>query len=425
MQPQDNDFPLNQVQSGGVGDNSTQPVLPTDNTAPLAAGTTFQPQAGGISAAAPTWQSDAVSDANQVYAQQAGPTANANPLLDGSAPNQPAAPSAEMTNEFNNATNLATVSATNSQNSDMPVSTSPQPQPQPQANTPLENASVPAETSQPQMAPKGPIEYPASQQPASQAYQPSNDPYAQQSPGLPGSESLGAAVADVNQQPQMQQPYQPGYQQPMAGSPVQAPKKSKKLVFIILGIVIGLAVIGGGVFYFLSNRTTTSTNTPSTNSNQTNTTPVVAPSSGPATPPSGYETITKQCYTFALKVPNTVPKDEACSFADSTFGQKQISKIAVETSTNDYKNIDELTSLFKQTITLEKENNIKIDGLDAVQLIYKYTDGRTYSKVFALLVGKNYQQDGKTVTSLAFTTSYQEQFDYDVTNNVIDTWRWK
>mgnify|MGYP003346216266 CR=1 FL=1 len=63
--------------------------------------------------------------------------------------------------------------------------------------------------------------------------------------------------------------------------------------------------------------------------------------------------------------------------------------------------------------------------LDGKQVIFKNTDGKTYSKIFVLIVGKNYQQEGKNVTSLALTTAYQDSFDTEVTTNVIDTWRWK
>jgi hypothetical protein len=221
----------------------------------------------------------------------------------------------------------------------------------------------------------------------------------------------------------MDQAYQPQMQQPMPSNVSQPPKKSKKWIFILLGVIIALAAIGGGVYYYLSMRKTTQT--PAVTPTPSPQTVTPTPSSDAVTPPSGYETITKQCYTFALYVPNTVPKDEACSFAESTFGNKKVSKITVETTTNEYKTVDEFLSLFKSSVTVVSENKIKLNDIESTQIIYKFTDGRTYSKIFTLLVGKSYQQDGKPVTGSALTTSYQETFDVEVTNNVIDTWRWK
>ena len=59
MQPQDNDFPMDQVQGGVAGDGANPPAhAGNDAVAPLSAGATFQPQAGGISATAPSWQND-------------------------------------------------------------------------------------------------------------------------------------------------------------------------------------------------------------------------------------------------------------------------------------------------------------------------------------------------------------------------------
>ena len=425
MQPQDNDFPLNQVQGGGMGDNNAQAGQPTDAVAPLAAGATFQPQAGGIAASAPTWHNDAINDANQVYAQSGGPDPASPAPMDQPPANPAPAPSADISNDFGNSANLASANPLTAQE----PATEPiqQTEAAPLPNAPTEGMN----SAQPQLSPKEPIQYEVPQQPmANETAHIGNDPYTQQQQGLPGSENLGAAVAYVYQQDQMQQSqvqmdqaYQPQMQQPMPSNVSQTPKKSKKWIFILLGVIIALAAIGGGVYYYLSMRKTTETPivTPTTD----NTVVTPTPTAGPATPPAGYETIAKQCYSFALYVPNTVPKDEACSFAESTFGNKKISKIAVETSTNEYKTVDEFLSLFKSSVTLVSENKIKLNDLEATQIIYKFTDGRTYSKIFTLLVGKSYQQDGKPVTGLALTTSYQETFDVEVTNNVIDTWRWQ
>lgn len=425
MQPQDNDFPIDQVQGGGMGNDATQAGQPADATAPLAAGATFQPQAGGISASAPTWHNDAINDANQVYAQPAGAAPASNAPMDQPVASPAPAPNADMTNDFNSSSNLTAANPLTAQDSIAgPAQVASEPM---QSNAPTDGMN----SAQPQLSPKEPIQYEAPQQPmANEPAHIANDPYAQQQQGLPGSENLGAAVAGVYQQDQMQQPqpqmaqaYQPEMQQPMAANVAQPPKKSKKWIFILLGVIIALAAIGGGVYYYLSMRKTTVTPAVTPATETTVVTPT--PTAGPATPPAGYETITKQCYTFALYVPNTVPQDEACSFAESTFGNKKISKISVETSTSEYKTVDEFLNLFKSSVTVVSENKIKLNDIDATQIIYKFTDGRTYSKIFTLLVGKSYQQDGKPVTGLALTTSYQESFDTEVTNNVIDTWRWK
>lgn len=403
MQPQDNDFPMDQVQGGVAGDGANPPAhAGNDAVAPLSAGATFQPQAGGISAIAPSWQNDMHNDSSQLYSQ---PDA-------GASPNNPAD---AMRTDMQNANNM--------------TEANPLMHAQQQAQQDLAGHEQTQPTGQgPQMTQKEPIQYETTQQQPNQASNNiSHDPYEQNS-NLPGSVALGEAVAGVNQQdqmpaqPVMPQAYQPEMQQQISTPPPQPPKKSKKWVFILLGIIIALGAIGGGAYYFfVTRKATTVTPTPT----QTPTpTPTPTPTSGPATPPAGYETISKQCYSFALYIPNTVPKDQACSFAESTFGNKQISKISVETSTNEYKSIDDFLGLFKSTVTLVSENKIKLNDLDATQIIYKFTDGRTYSKVFVLLVGKSYQQDGKPVTGLAVTTSYQDQFDLGVTNNVLDTWRW-
>ena len=150
--------------------------------------------------------------------------------------------------------------------------------------------------------------------------------------------------------------------------------------------------------------------------------PTVSP---PATPPEGYVTIDKQCYTFAIYDPNTVPADTVCSFEDATFGKFKTSKITVNTITDDYKNLDEFAAIVEPSITVLSKEIIKLDGSDAKQFIYKSTDGRTYSRVISLVLGKTYQQEGKAVTGTDIVTSYQEEFDKTVTKNILDTWRWK
>lgn len=446
MQPQDNDFPIDQVQGGGGL------ASPTDGQStgqePIVGGATFQPQSStSNSSAAPAWQNDAQADANAIYAQpdttMAGAPQNPPAPTTDSTPPSPS-PNDAMQTDFQNAGNLTASNPLLTSDQPEPVApipTTPEPQtvapqasPEPAPMTsPSEQAATGTAMGAPALAPKEPIQYeqpqPADQSPMNQ------DMYAQPAqPGLPGSDSLGAAVAGMGQagqdQPQMQTTDQmmPQGQMPQGTYGPPPKKKSGKLLFIILGIVVGLAIIGVGVFLFLRSRTTTTTQTPTTTNqttNTTNTTTTTTPTSGPATPPPGYATITKQCYTFALFVPNTVPQDQACTFTNSTFGQKQISKIAVSTGTIAFKTIDELTAIFKPTITVVSENKIKLDNFDATQIIYKSPDGKTYSAVFTLVVGKNYQQDGKAVTTLVLTTSYQDDFDTTVTKNVLDTWRWQ
>jgi hypothetical protein len=415
---------------------SDMPIQAPDMPAPLPGGATFQPQPQADTASAsanPGWHNDAQADANELYAQPDNTAANmqaAQPLSTETPAPMTTGPDAVQA-DFQNANNLAAgnpLVAPQQPEPIAPMPTANEPQPANEPTTPQPTPSMPeqapATDGGPQLTPAEPMQY---EQPTAAAEQaPPHDPYAQnqQQPGLPGSESLGAAVAGMGQPIQPNQPAQ----QPMpSGSYGPPPKKGKsKLIFIILGVVIGLAAIGGGVYYFLSSRKT-STQTPSTNES-TNTAPTPTPSSGPATPPTppaGYVTITKQCYTFALYNPNTVPTDQSCSFANSTFGQKQISKISVSTGTLALKTLDEATDTFKPSVTVVSETKIKLDNFDAVQIVYKGTDGLTYSAVFTLIVGKNYQQDGQPVTSLQLTTSYQDNFDKEVTANVLDTWRWQ
>jgi len=239
--------------------------------------------------------------------------------------------------------------------------------------------------------------------------------------GLPGSAQLGAAAAGMDQTA-MQNPAMDGNM----GSYGPPPKNNKKIIFIIIGAVLGVLIISAIIAVLISSRkqpAQTIDNSQSNDTNQQEQTPT--PSSGPATPPEGYVTIEKQCYTFALIQPNAVPEGDACTFKRSTFGQKATSIIGVDTTTDSYKTLDEYLEIFRQDKTIEKEENIKLDSFDAKQIIYKFSDGKTYSFVAALVVGKNYQQEGKSVTGIGITTSYQDSFSKDVTKNVIDTWRFK
>ena len=426
MQPQDNDFPLDQVQGGTTPPQDAGQAQQN----PLAGGAVFQPQAGGTSATAPSWQNDMHQDAAQLYSQPeeaAGaqvapqPTQAAQPSAQSMEPSQasPQNPLEAMSSDMQNANNLAaTPLSSPAEPAEMPAS--PPQQPLAQAGE-----IQPENPTGPQLSPQEPIQ-PAEQMPQMPAQpMPSTDPYAQQPAGLPGSDSLGAAVVG------MEQPGAVGMQQPMqpqmpAGSYGPPPKKGgSKVRFIVIGIIIGLLAIGGGVFFFLRSRTSQSTENTPTPTPTPAPEPTPTPSAGPATPPEGYATIDKQCYSFALIVPNTVAQDQACSFADATFGKKQISTISVETFTQEFKTLEEALALFRPTVTVESEKDIKLDNLDGKQVIFKNTDGKTYSKIFVLIVGKNYQQEGKNVTSLALTTAYQDSFDTEVTTNVIDTWRWK
>lgn len=459
MQPQDNDFPIDQVQGGG---SAAVPASDqTTGSTPVSGGETFQPKPSGGETfqpqsiaqpgpPQPDWHNDAQADANQLYSQpDNSPVYTAPSSAPPTSENIPATPSPSdtMKADFQQASNLAnenplTVSEQTDSVQLVPPSPTTEPVPTSDASNaepqpPIEPVQEPMEniSNGPALAPKEPIQYeqpqPDEQSQLVDQSPTTQDMYAQ--PGLPGSDSLGAAVADMGQegQPQTAMPQasqMPGQDQMPQGSYGPPPKKkSGKLLFIILGAVLGLAIIGAGVFLFLRSRTNTTTQTPTTTdqTNNSNTTPTPAPSSGPASPPPGYATITKQCYTFALFVPNTVPQDQSCTFTNATFGQKQISKIGVSTGTIPTKTLDELTASFRPTVTVVSENKIKLHNFDADQIIYKATDGKTYSAVFTLVVGKNYQQEGKPVTTLILTTSYQEEFDITVTKNVLDTWRWQ
>jgi len=238
---------------------------------------------------------------------------------------------------------------------------------------------------------------------------------------LPGADQLGAAAAGMDPSASMQNPAM-GAGMASYGPP---PKNNKKLIFIIIGAVIGVLIISVVIAVLVSSRRQPAQNINTTAEPAEESTKVATPTSGPATPPEGYETIEKQCYTFALITPNTVPDDEACTFKRSNFGQKATSIISVDTSTNAFKTVDEYLDVFRQDKTIESEEDIKLDNFDAKQIIYKFSDGKTYSYVAALITGKNYQQDGKAVTAIGITTSYQDTFSKDVTKNVLDTWRFK
>lgn len=445
MQPQDYTQPTNQPQDDTQSSATGAPIAqPLDPANPLSAGMTIQPQAGGVASNTPTWHNDATNDANQLYAQtepsvpnNPGSTQPAaamppNPLHDeanaAQNPADAANPAQAMANDFGTNNLVAPASATSPSVEQPPAGTAPV---SPQEPLATQSEPVP-------VAPAG-----VSQETASQPTEPTppnlnqamHDPYApapttaQQgvSPQLPGSESLGTAVASLYQPDSPQG--QPGMPSQMGNMPAAnygpPPKKGKAVIFIIIGVIIGLAAIAGGVFFFLRNRTVTNTQPTPTPATTTPPTSTSTPTSGPATPPAGYVTITKQCYTFALYNPNTVPTDQSCSFADATFGKLKTSKIYVQTTTESYKTIDDYLAVFEPTVTVIEKKDVSLDGQTAKQVIYKASDGRTYSQVAVLIVSKNYQQGGKAVTGLALNTSYQESFDKEVTENVISTWRWQ
>lgn len=482
MDPQSN--PLNNTQGDDV---------PAGDTSLPSGGSTFQPQdnpAGGaampmgntVSMGAtppqtPGWQNEAVTDAAGVYGapqpDQGASTMPPNPLLNDTGATDTAAATAAMSQDFNQANQMASPTAPPSpepmqptqsmadasstmppnplMTENQPISPTPQepttstnePAPliQPtdtvQAETPT---AVPeqtmAPTAEPMPAndmggsppPDAPGAAPEMTQPAqNEVPMPQPEPtgapepiLAPQPGSLPGSAQLGAAAAGMDQTA-MQNPAMGG----SMGTYGPPPKKSKKALFIIIGAVIGVLIISVVVAVLISSRRQPAQDINTSTQPTEQPAEVATPSSGPATPPEGYETIEKQCYTFALITPNTVPDDEACTFKRSNFGQKATSIIGVDTSTNAFKTVDESLDVFRQDKTIESEENIKLDNFDAKQIIYKFSDGKTYSYVAALITGKNYQQDGKAVTAIGITTSYQDTFSKDVTKNVLDTWRFK
>lgn len=452
MQQQDNDFPIDQIKTG---------ANPPDGG--LAGGTTFQPQATAQSSSTPepappptvptpNWQQTAASDVSELYAQPAPttpqpiapvasiPEASTTPGIAASTPEPGQAPIA-MQQDFSQAgqvsapspapqpidTSFAPPQDMNQSAVPMPATTPTEPPPimpaQAMPPAPTDISTMPTAMTEPTV--------PMPSNPLMSAPEPAP------MPGLPGADQLGQAAVGMDQS-SMSHPVG-GLDPNMAGvDPLAAnmegmgaygppPNSKKKLLFIIGGAVLGIVIIGVVIFVITRStaRKPAQNLNPTTEQPTTPTEPTPTPSSGPATPPQGYVTIDKQCYSFALFDPNTVPADQACSFKDATFGKLKTSKISVISTTEAYKNLDEFVNTIKPTLTVTSEESIKLDNFDAKQLIYKASDGKTYSRVLALIVGKSYQQDGKAVTGIDITTSYQEDFDKTVTKNVLDTWRWK
>ncbi len=419
-------------------------------------GSTFQPQTNP-QGSAPAWQNDATADAQQLYAQPTpgsgdNPAASMppNPLLNENPAPQPDA-NAAMTQEFNQASNLTAPLAPNPEPTPPVVPATPAPgmepqptamptnpllnesaqQPQPSAVAPgmlpaemptSQPASTPAAAPEPMTAP--PVAEPAMPLPPDMSQVPVQPELYQQPAGLPGADQLGTAAAGMDQAMPAQGGIDPRLAQAAdMGAYGPPPRNNKKILFIILGIILGAAIIGGIVFLVTnSSKNKQNVQTPTTTIQPQTT---QTPSSGPATPPENYVTIDKQCYSFALYNPNTVPSDQACSFEEATFGKLKTSTISVITTTESLKAIDDYFGLVKPNVTVVSEEVVKLDNIDAKQLIYKASDGKTYSEVAALIVGKNYQQDGKAVTAISIKTSYQGAFDQEVNKNIIDTWRWK
>jgi|GEM_PF-2265546 len=464
MDPQNN--PLNNTQGDDV---------PAGDTALPSGGSTFQPQdnpagAGATTPPTPGWQNDAAADAAGVYGAPQPDQASTmppNPLMASDQPAQTPNPTDTMNQDFQQASQMAAPTAAPTPEPIQPgadaSSTMP---PNPLMATDQPVSPAPPVSTMPTSAPSAPTE-PAPMAPAPEAPAmptteplPANDmggslppdvpgsmpeapqpmqnevPMLEQEPagmpaprlapepaqgGLPGSAQLGAAAAGMDQTA-MQNTAMGGNM----GAYGPPPKNNKKIIFIVFGAVLGVLIISVAIGVLISTRrqpAQTIDNAPSTETVQEAQVPT--PSSGPATPPAGYATIEKQCYTFALIQPNAVPEGDSCTFARSTFGQKASSIISVDTTTTPYKTIDEFLEVFRQDKSIDSEEDIKLDNFDAKQIIYKFSDGKTYSFVAALLTGKNYQQDGKSVTGIGITTSYQDTFSKEVTKNVIDTWRFK
>jgi hypothetical protein len=456
MDPQSN--PINNTQGDDV---------PAGDTTLPSGGSTFQPQdnpavgsampmgdtgaMGATPPPTPGWQNEAAADAAGVYGapqpDQGASTMPPNPLLNDTNAADTAAATAAMSNDFNQASHMASPTAMPSPEpmqptqpmadasstmppnplmaENQPVSPASQEPVMPQGEpvAPMPQAEGPAAMPEQAMAPTAeplpandlggspppdvPGAAPEMAQPAQNEVpmpqpEPSGAPapiLAPQPGTLPGSDQLGAAAAGMDQSAMQNSAMGAGM-----GTYGPPPKKSKKALFIIIGAVIGVIIISVVIAVLISSRRQPAQDINTSTQPTEQPAEVATPSSGPATPPEGYETIEKQCYTFALITPNTVPDDEACTFKRSNFGQKATSIIGVDTSTNAFKTVDEF---------------------DAKQIIYKFSDGKTYSYVAALITGKNYQQDGKAVTAIGITTSYQDTFSKDVTKNVLDTWRFK
>lgn len=459
MQPQNNDFPLDKISSSPTaGAGSADPgqaggaaAEPVQN--PVMGGTTFTPQSAPVDAAAPSatpsesplatpsWQQDAQNDASQVYAanQPSGPTTpQSTPAV---------APDAAMSQDFSTAAN--------------PGAPTPPPNPaeppvfEPPVTPPPTTPAPPAPLSPIESQPASPVVPPvpestltpqpnpapapsaantldlsnvAGAQPASP---PPHEPdvHPAEPAGLPGAEQLSAASAGLDQN---QPPSPDPMMDPMLadstnmGSYGPPPNNKKKLILIIVGVVLGLVLIG--VLILILTRSTAkkpAVNLSQEQPQQQQPEQVTQPTSGPATPPQGYVTIEKQCYSFAMYEKNTVPTDQVCSFANATFGKLGVSKVSVATGTETYNSLDDFVGKVKPTLSVTNDEPIKLDGVDARKITYKASDAKTYVKVLALVTGRNYQQDGKKVTNVEITSSYGEDFDKQVTNTMIDTWRWK
>lgn len=447
MQPQDNDFPLDQIQGGGQ--SNPDPAGQTDATS---GGATFQPQASPASSAAPSWQNDAASDAAALYAGSPAPTGSNSVNVSGVAPQSSATDT--VSQDFNQASQLgaptamplADTSASSSQ-AISPVAPSSQDQTGSETpssampNQPAEPISSPVPTNEtmPQASPENnpvndmggtpPPDVPGAAPVAAEVTESTSAARLAPEPGaLPGSEQLGAAAAGMDNPMQGIDPVLAQAHSMEGAAP--PPKGNKKIIFVIIGAIVGIIIIVVAIILITSSgRKNQSATGPTTqnisNTNTTTNNTTTTPSSGPATPPAGYVTIEKECYTFALYNPNTVPSDKACTFEDATFGELAKSTISATTFTDSYKNISEYLDPIKSTITIISETDIKLDTFDSKQIVYKSSDGKTRSKVVGLITGKNYQQDGKPVTGFDITTTYQNDFDRGVTANVIDTWRWK
>lgn len=512
MQPQDNNFPMDDIANnpGAGSDNQQQ-----GNTQPIG-GDTFQPQpqagAQGSDNAGvgTTWQQETSSDVAELYAQPDTANQAATPTDFGAAPQPeqpqqetqpgdlPQSPTVEPVNPmpaqdaFNPTMDPNSVPAASvDQNQQYAATPEPQPmqpvqpeqnmpadpnqptfapppdfsnlaqnqaqpiEPQPDMSAQLPDQSVapnyPDTTPQPNFeasneaplpaatpqepyvpdnqAPMNPNEYSTVPQVQSEMYSAPNT--------LPGSEQLGdvAGTLDNSGAPQYAYPTDTGYTDSGMPSPVPQPAgkgflgMNKKLLFIIGGAIIGLIIIIISIILVSQSSSNSKNNSaPTTNTNTENKQQTVekpASTTPAATPPAGYVTIEKQCYSFALYEPNTVPTDNVCTFEDATFGKKKESTISVITGTENYNNLKAYADQFKGNVTVVSEKDIKLDIFDAKQIIYKDVDGKTYSAVLALIVGKNYQQEQKPVTSVEIKTLYQGPFDQEVTANVLDTWRWK
>ena len=445
MQPQNN--PINSNQSDDV---------PAGDTSLPSGGSTFNPQNQGSPASQasvpdnsiapnPAWQNQASADAEALGGSAApAPTMPAmppNPLL-ADTQNTPAIPANPVSQP------MAMPAVSNAPvgiNPSPPASTMP-PNPllagsaaAPQANMSVPESSTitPPAAPQPEVIPTAMSDMGGSPPPDVPGANPEPVMAEPLAPEMPQSNLAGAASPIMYPRPgqlpgadQLGQSAS-GMDQPVPGMDNMGtygapPKKSKKALFIIVGAILGVIIISVAVALLLSTRKQPAENINPVADNGTSTpVEVPKPSSGPATPPAGYKTIDKQCYSFALITPNTVPTDQSCSFKKSTFGGKAISSISVDTTTNPFKTIDEFLDVYKQDKTIIGEEEISLDGQKGKQLTYKYSDGKKYSYIAVLITGKNYQQDGKSVTGVGINMSFQDDFDEQVTKNVIDTWRWK